>query len=117
MVTFKIGAAVNRNGGAWIDIDARVATVEEAREIAAQFTKSTLIRGTGCTTVDNTTVGHLSVRVDLRPNGSNGGYNESGVKRYRSVIKQIAKLGHTTEWAMVYSNSLTEADLEALLAA
>lgn len=99
-----------------IEVSSIVATADVARDLAAQFPKSVKLRGGGISGCSEGS-GYISLLVDLRPNGSNGGINETGLRRYRSFRKTCAKLGLETAWGSRSRNSYpTEAALEAALA-
>ncbi len=125
--TFKISAAKSDpEYGDWAALEAH-ATIGDtyysnsdepraiAAAIAAAFPKSLRLRACSLSSQDGYRP-YINFHVRLSADGVNGGFNETGVKRYRSFRKQIEKLGHTAEWTMSYRNSLTEQDLEDLLA-
>lgn len=77
-----------------VKVSARM-SAEEASEIAAQLPKSLRIRV-------NRVVGEEYVVIgfdaQLTANDSNGGANEAGIKRYRSLRKHLDRLGYTVEF-------------------
>lgn len=61
--------------------------------------------------------GYAEIRVHLKADGANHGVNEAGISRYRSFRRTCDKLGVTVQWGRPFSNSITEAELEAILGA
>jgi hypothetical protein len=61
----------------------------EAMAFAARFPKSAGLQIHGA---------NATSRATLRANGVNGGINESGVRRYWSLIRRAQQLGVTIEW-------------------
>jgi hypothetical protein len=94
-------------------------TREQADAIAAQFTKSAKMIAAEVTDPFGPRRHYAVVHsyADLAANSVNRGVNETGVKRYHSVCRQLAKLGYTIEWTTPYINSYaTQADFEAAIA-
>lgn len=96
-------------------------TADEARALAAALPRSTGVRGGAL--VDHSTRpatehGLVQIQVNLAPNGSNKGANETGVRRYRTLRKHLAKQGIAVQFdGTAFANSYaTEADFEAALA-
>jgi hypothetical protein len=97
-------------------VEAILATVAEAQALVARFPKSAGLRATGCNTRDGV-VGHVRLRVGLEPNGANGGINETGLRRLRTVLRAAEKLGVPVAYGPCYGNSYpTQADFEAAVA-
>lgn len=90
-------------------------TIEAAQALAAQFPKGAKVSANphGCSQADGTVTGLVNFRVTLQADGVNGGKNETGVKRYRAFRKGLAALNIPAEFVMAYTNSITEAALEA----
>lgn len=61
----------------------------EAMAFAARFPASAGLQIHGANAVS---------RATLAANGANGGVNETGVRRYRSLIRRAQQLGVTIEW-------------------
>lgn len=118
MVTFRIEAfySTQTDEPQHVSLRAEVETLEKAREIAAQFPQSVKLRPTTLDKRNGMTVGYLYFNATLLANGVNGGRNEAGIKRYRSLRKAIARLGYATTYATTATNSYTtEADFEAAI--
>lgn len=76
------------NGGSWQGI-ASFERPAEAMAFAARFPKSAGVQIHGA---------NATSRATLLANGVNGGVNESGVRRYQSLIRTAQELGVTIEW-------------------
>lgn len=94
-----------------------------AEALAAEFPKSAKVKVVTLSThtpgdfSDAFDVPTLRFRADLRSNGVNGGVNETGLRRYRSLRRTIEKLGLAVEWTATSNNSYaTEADFESAVA-
>lgn len=103
-----------------IEFTAILDTPEAAVEFVARFPKSAKLRATTLGTYDdagNFTLGYVSHRINLRSDGVNGGVNETGIKRYRSILKAAEKAGIRVEFKGTgFLNSYpTQADLNAAL--
>lgn len=87
--------------------ETRAAGKAAAAEIVAQFPKSVGLVATTCTRHEGTAevCGYVSMSAKLATDGVNGGKNETGIKRYRSLRKHLARLGHTVEYRADASNS------------
>lgn len=97
----------------------RFGTKEEAEAFAANFPKSTRLVVRMCThyeggRVTRTTWG-FDATVKLLANGVNGGRNEAGIKRIRTLLKNAEAKGVNVEWGMGYGNSMAEADFRRLV--
>jgi hypothetical protein len=109
--TFKIAASYlsrDPNAAQHVEITAKCSTVEAAREIAALFPKSMKVRATTLTsyaTGEAVVTGIICFRAGLRSDGVNGGRNETGIKRYRSLVAKLAKHGFSTEYVAQWSNA------------
>jgi hypothetical protein len=143
---YHITAVTYRDGGFSIHATLITETIEQAREAAARFPKSTGARAntlTGHDALDHEsddprytpettrthldggryyhgwTTGHVSITFHLTSNGVTGTRNETALKRYRSFRKNAGKLEIPVVFdGGLYGNSVpTEADLDALLAA
>lgn len=121
MTTFKIVACKTSPSSHHLTAEIEVANVEEARELRSQFPKGLRLIATSLMHYEvdgwGATTGLLVLDVDLRSNGVTGEVNETGIRRYRSFRKHAARLGFDTEWVMRYVNSITEDQLEELIAA
>lgn len=62
---------------------------DEAIAFAASFPKSAGVKVHGA---------NATARATLRGDGVNRGTNETGIRRYRSLISRAQKLGVTIEW-------------------
>lgn len=119
--TLELDVTTVSNGGEPTDtlqtITARLAVKdrEAALELAAAFPKSLKVRGFGVS-CRGPGYGIVELHVDLRANESNDGYNETGVKRYRSLRKHAERLGIPVVYRPRFRNSVaTEARFEELL--
>jgi hypothetical protein len=80
------------------------ATRAEAEADAAAYPKGARLRvisfngGYGATGEQNWTVYYAGVRIELAANGTNGGINETGVKRLHQIERAAAKLGQDIVW-------------------
>ncbi len=115
----EVGTCVNdftRPEG--LNVCATVETVELAREIAASLPKSIKIQANVLNDREaGEKYGYLTLSIALKANGVNGGRNEAGIKRYRSLRKALAKHGHEITWVTPYRNSYpTEESFEAAIA-
>lgn len=108
-----------------VALHARYETPEQAEAAAALFPKSCRIRTSRLSTYVGTwgqpdyrdlVLHTIDVTIKLSSDGSNGGKNETGIKRYRSIVKACEKAGLAIEWVAGYGNSYaTQADFEAAL--
>jgi hypothetical protein len=109
-----------------IRVSAETDTVEEARELAAQFPKSAKVKATTLSTYvqdadrnpvpdpvtgrryQHITKGYVAFYAKLEADNTNGGRNEAGIRRYRSFARAAARLGHSVRYDVKgYTNSLT----------
>jgi hypothetical protein len=109
-----------------IRVSAETDTVEEARELAAQFPKSAKVKATTLSTYvqdadhnpipdpvtgakyQHITKGYVAFYAKLEADGANKGTNEAGIRRYRSFARAAARLGHSVRYdARGSTNSLT----------
>lgn len=91
-------------------------TVTDAREFAASLPKSLRAIGYPAGQLDNSVRGGACIQADLRPNGTTGAVNETGIKRYRAAMKALAARGIEVEYRALYTNSFpTRDDFEAAL--
>lgn len=106
-------------------LHARYETPEQAEAAAALFPKSCRIR-TGRLSTYVGTFGQpdyrdfwlytIDVSIKLSSDRVNSGKNETGIKRYRSIMKAVEKAGLAVEWVAGYGNSYaTQADFENAL--
>ncbi len=75
-----------------VNVRAEVETAEHARAIRDSFPKSWRVRGGPCSGfVDgqHKTFGLVSLDIDLLPNGTNEGVNETGLNRLKSLLKRV----------------------------
>lgn len=107
-----------------IRLDARFETREQAEAAAALFPKACRIKVyalgtyTGLGTPDYRTFTLYTIHTDIRLNADrvNGGKNETGIKRYRSIMRAAERAGLAVEWLSFSGNSYaTQADFEAAL--
>jgi hypothetical protein len=102
--TLTIQAHYNSAGQvAAYEVTALVEDLAAAQAIVAQFPKSAGIWATECREylATGTKVwGYVSGRAALAKDGVNGGKNETGIKRYRSLAKAADKLGYTLDFAI-----------------
>lgn len=115
MTTFKLTA--EHKSQVWggdqtmpqaVQFTAKVDTVEQAREIAAQFPKSYKVRGSSLAsyaTGETVETGIVTWNRRLNPNDSNGGTNEAGIAAYHRMVAKLDQLGYDVEWATPYANS------------
>lgn len=112
-------------------INARMAlpepsTREDAQAIAAMFPKSLRVKGTTLSTFDhdlrdrtgeyrNFTVGFVAIDVKLTATEVTGSENETGIKRFRSFLKNCEKLGFEVEYKRTFGNSLTEQEAREVI--
>ena len=90
------------------------ADVEGARTLAAQFPKSTKVRALSLThssTSGRPVDGFLKFSAQLAADGVNGGRNETGIRRFKSLLKAAEKLGLTVEFVQSSSHMLSEAEI------
>jgi hypothetical protein len=66
-----------------------------AEAFVARFPKAAKLRGVA---FHGEVQGWVSVNINLAPNGSNGGRNETGIRRYRTIQRAAAKLGVALVW-------------------
>lgn len=124
MATFQLTATHLENEATTpqlIHVRARVADAETARSVASGFAKSTKVRATTLTLGPReqyAEVGYLTFDASLVADGTNGGTNEAGLRRYRSLLRQLTALGHDVEYVVTFANSYATLDaFEAALAA
>jgi hypothetical protein len=107
-------------------------TKEEAEAVVAQFPKSYGVKASTFATprpeefgfeatdhngnerARNTVLGSVIIDAIVRPDGVNGGINESGIKRIKSFLKKAAELGYMVEYDDKYWNA-DEAEYNALI--
>jgi len=82
-------------------------------ELLALFPKSTKLKASGCSTFDEETnrrfvIPTIRGSVELRSNGVNGGVNETGIKRYRSIVKHADKLGIEIVFGTRFQNAYAD---------
>lgn len=95
--------------------NAQFATADDAKAFAALLPKSCKVRGGGISCRSGM-YGYVSFHVGLLKTGTTGERNETGVKRYRTLRRALDELGVNVEWAMPFTNALTEEEAELLLA-
>lgn len=108
--TFKISATEYS-----IKVTCTVPTEEEAQVLVRQFSKAAKVRATQFLAGHGRVYGYVMFDARLMADGVNGGRNETGIRRYRSVRKTLAILDAKVEWTMNYTNSLTEEVVQVLL--
>lgn len=116
-ITTMILTSRNSDGnGTWTTLD----SLEQAEAIAAEFPKSYKLQAyhaNGYGMPDNTFA--ISMRaIELGANGTNGGANETGIKRARNFVRKARALGHTVEFldkSDVWANGLDAATTEELV--
>ena len=99
-------ATIHAAAGVSLRVSITAATSEEIRALAAQLPKSIRLQVQG---------NWAGLYVQLWADESNGGKNESGLRRVRSLRKNLAKLGITLEVTRPYDNAMTATELEALV--
>lgn len=134
MADFRIAAEAGttynlktKQSDPWLTLRASaiVDTLEEAQAIKTTFPKSCKVRAMTLGTFEGTP-GTDSYRriekavvdfhVKLGADLVNGGYNETGIRRYRTLRKTIAAQGHSATWTKTFENSLSEQGLEQAIA-
>jgi hypothetical protein len=114
---------------------AELDTVEQARQIAAAFPKSAGLKPTTLSTYvkdeygepvpdpiagrryQHITKGYIGFYVKLDADNANKGRNEAGIKRLRSLLRNIERLGHTYRYdADAYTNGMTADEFGELVA-
>lgn len=107
-----------------VALHARYETPEQAEAAAALFPKSCRVRvgtlgtytGLGTPDYRTFTLHTIHVSITLSADKVNGGRNETGIKRYRSIMKAINKAGLAVEWVAGCGNSYaSQADFENAL--
>jgi hypothetical protein len=102
---------------AQVTVRATVPTFTDAYEIATQFPQLVKLGATTLHTYEKgecEEFGYLYFDAKLKANGINGGVNETGLKRYRSLRKHLARLGYSISYVAPYGNSYAdEAAFEA----
>lgn len=115
MAHFKLDGTYSKGLPQLAFAGAEVETVEQAREIIAQFPKYLKLHASTLTKIDTDTFetsecGYINVRIQLLPDDVNGGVNETGIKRFLKLLEKLDRLGHTTEWKAGYGNSYDSLD-------
>lgn len=87
------------------ELSIEVETVEQARELAAQFPASTRVRAATLYTRDRGDRGIVRVCIGLSSNRNRGEVNETGLRRYRAIVKRAEQLGIEVEWRAQFVNS------------
>lgn len=105
-----------------LSLYARFETVEQAQAAAALFPKSCRVRVStlsGCGADRSITLHTIGVDIWLNADGVNKGVNETGIKRYRSIMRAIGKAGLDIVWlGEMYGNSIaTQDEFEQIIAA
>lgn len=85
--------------------EALVPTVEVAESWRDRFPKGCKTRAIVITMEDRSVKGLVRMDARLVPDGVNAGVNETGVKRYRAIVKAAAKLGVEIEYVANAGNS------------
>lgn len=116
-VTAEVSATfhhINRTAQG-VSIALELPTLEDAQAFVAKFPKSYGMHAT--TLVSNgMRKGYVTFRAALLKNGVNGGKNETGIGRYRKVMKALDTMGVRIGWVHPYSNSyMTRETFEATL--
>ena len=108
-------------------------TREEAEQLCRQFPKSHRVCASSTSTQNpdwtrehgfgneevpySCNVPHLSIEVDLRPDGVKGERNETGERRIRNFARKARALGYTFElYCVNYSNVSDDEQIEAAAA-
>jgi len=100
---------------AW-SLHGRTRTVEGAKAIAVLFPKSAGVTGTGLSGDPNGNRGSFGAHGKLKADGVNGGRNEAGIRRYRTIVKTAAKLGIAIQWLGQCGNSYrSQAEFESAI--
>lgn len=101
MITMTATQIAGQPDAVWIESQ-DFGTEAEAVEWAAQFPKSAKLRVRSVT--DHSAIGgaqtwhDASVVIGLGANGVNGGVNETGLRRLRTIERTAARLGERIEW-------------------
>lgn len=74
------------------------ATEAEAAAVVALFPKSAKFYVSRCSHAGGIQTYSARTRATLVPTGNNGGTNETGVRRYRSIMARAEKLGASVEF-------------------
>lgn len=83
----------------WFAAEARFDTEAEAEAFAAQFPKSHKFRAGEVTNWrDRSSTGVARSSTKLAADDINGGANETGIKRYRSILRKAEQLGVAVEY-------------------
>lgn len=80
------------------------ATREEAEAAAALFPKSAKFYVSTCSHPGGIYTYTARTRSELTANDNNGGRNETGIRRYRSIMARADKLGAEIEFAAGFVN-------------
>lgn len=101
-------------------MDAAFATRAEAEAFAALFPKYVRAEVRGFTTDPrpvSVTFEAVSVDLNLAADDCNGGKNETAIKRYRAVVRTLAKHGLEATWTETHGhyNYASQAAFEAAL--
>ena len=86
------------------EFNAELPTKADAAEFAAQFPKSAKVFA-GLLYTENGTRGWASAQASLVSDGVNGGVNETGLRRYRTIVKTAERLGIEILWVARAGNA------------
>lgn len=100
-----------------LEMAGRAADRDAAEAFVAEFPKSAGLRASAFSARDGGE-GWVSVRINLLPNGNNGGRNETGIRRYRTIQRAAARLGVELVWdGEMFANAYATAEeFEAAIA-
>jgi hypothetical protein len=84
---------------------ARFATLAEAEAVVALFPKSSRLRAVTLRGDKNGATALVDGVINLAPNGTNGERNETGEKRYHTIMARAAKVGVTVEYVVSCGNA------------
>lgn len=115
-VNFRIWATARPDGAlSRIEAGAATSTFEEAQRVAATFPKSVKLVSTHLSGDPDGQSGYVSFNASFVANGTNGGVNETGLRRYRTFRRFAASLGHEVLWTATFGNAVTEAEFERIV--
>jgi len=98
-----------------VSLSAEFPAKADAIAFVARFPKARKLIATTLTKLSDigTVYGYACHSISLQPNGSVGNRNETGIARYRAIMKDCVKLGVEIEWVAPFGNSYqTREDFE-----
>ena len=111
-ITTWIDGRPTRTPGTFQTIKAELETetLEQAKEIAADFPKSYKVK-VGCLATGTSTRGYIEIIARLTSDDTNGGKNETGINRFRKFLN---KASHTFDQSSCLNHATPE-ELKSLL--